>query len=103
MGRDQIPSANLPKVFNKTLVTLGNEETQVIHTPGVDRDTVKGIQIKSRTTANSLQYGFEPGGPYTTIPGGNTYAMWNLDIGQAFTVYLVGSIDGQVAEIEVWR
>lgn len=103
MPRDQVPSANVPTILNETLETAGIEESKVLHDPATQPEHLKGIQIKSRTAADDLRYGFAPGGPYVTIHGGQTYAMWNLDIGQSFSVYLVGTVDGQVAEIEVWR
>ena len=102
MARDQVPAAGNPAIFNQTLDTLGVEESFDINVPDPSKEPVKKIQIKSKTS-DPMQYGWAPGGPYVTIPADQTFWDDNLDIPQQLTVYLVGSINGQVAEIQVWR
>lgn len=102
MPRDQVPSANVPLNDTLALVTAGAEQPYVINV-GTEFESVKKVQFKSRTTADSFQYSYTMGGPYTTVPGGQTYFEFNLDIHQALNAYFVGSVNGQVIEIEIWR
>jgi len=98
MARERIPAAGTPIMYNKTLTTADVEETQTIEVVG---ESIKKIQIKSQS-GDSLQYGWATTGPYTTIPADQTYYEGGLDIRTDLDIFLVGSVNGQVAEIEVW-
>lgn len=104
MSRDNVPALGSPIVYNITLATSGVEQSQdlfiSIPTGSSYGPTIKALQIRSRD-AKDLQYGFITSGPYSTIPSGQTYWRDNLDV-VALTVYLVGTLNGQIIEIEVW-
>lgn len=102
MARDQVPASGLPVSSELTLTTAGVEQSFDINVPDSSKESVKKIQIRSRTS-DALKYGWAPGGPYVTIPKDQTYWDDLLDIRQQLTVYLVGTLNGQVAEIQVWR
>lgn len=99
MSRDQLPSSSTPVPFNKTLVTTGIEDSQILVTLG--DPSLKKIMIKSRT-ANDLKFSWISGGAYITIPSGQTYWDDGLDKPEAI-IYLTPTIDGQVAEIQIWQ
>lgn len=92
---------SLPKIFNVTLTTTGVEYSQVVQDGSTELVNIRSLQIRSKEDA-SMQYGFITTGPYVTIPKGCTYWQDNIDMPN-LTVYLVGSVDGQTAEIQVWQ
>jgi hypothetical protein len=91
----------VPQVINVTLTTAGVEQSQAIVTDADTQPAIKSLQIRSRSS-DSLQYGFVASGPYSTIPADQTYWKENMQA-WTLTLYLVGSVNGQVVEIEVWR
>ena len=99
MGRDSQPSSVLPTIDELVLATAGVEESQVLQ----DDDggpPIKKVQLKCRT-GTPIKYGYAPGGPYVTLGTNETYWQDGLDA-RHITLYVVGTIDGQVAEIETW-
>lgn len=101
MARDHVPSAGEAETFNVTLTTAGTEYSQSAPVAAQFLGkSVKTIQIQC-ATSNPIQYAFAPGGPYTTIRSGATYWKENLDL-YNLVIYLKGTVDGVVAEIEVW-
>ena len=96
-----LSSLSSPEVFNVTLTTTGIEYSQVVQDISINIAYLKSIQIRSKE-AQDLRCAFITSGPYFTIPSGNTYWQDNMDMPN-LTVYLVGAIDGQIAEILVWR
>lgn len=101
MARDQVPSANVPLNDTLTLVTSGVEQSYPINL-GTEFESVKKVQFKSRTS-DAFQYSYTQSGPYTTVPASQTYFEFNLDVRQPLTAYFVGTVNGQVIEIEIWR
>jgi len=99
MSRDQLPSSSTPTIFTKTLVTAGVEGNQILVVEG--NPTLKKIMIKSRTT-NDLKFSWVSSGNFVTIPSGQTYWDDGLDKPVA-TIYLIGTLNGQIAEIQVWQ
>lgn len=93
-----MPSSRTPTIYNIILVTAGVEQNQVLVT--VDQPTIKKILVKSRTS-NDLRFSWASGGTYVTIPAGQTYWDDELELWDK-TLYLVGTLNGQVAEIQVW-
>lgn len=92
--------ARVPTVQEVTLVTAGVEQAfpiQISH----QNSTVKSLQIKSRTL-NDLKYGFALGGPYTTIFAGQTYWKERME-SMIMTLYFVGTVNGQIVELEYWN
>ena len=94
-----IGQARKPFIENITLVTAGVEQSFDLQIDP-EKPKIKRIQLKSRQT-NNLQYGYVTTGPYVTIPSGQTYWQDIID-SWLLTIYLVGSIDGQIAELEYW-
>lgn len=92
-------ASRVPKIYNLILTTAGAEQSQVLQNDST-LSSIKRIQVKSRSK-NDLKYSYIAGGPFVTIPSGQTY--WQ-DVVDAWLLelFLVGTIDGQVAEIEVW-
>jgi hypothetical protein len=91
--------ARVPTIYNLVLTTAGTEYPQVLNT--TDQPTIKKVQIKSRTKSDDLSYSWVTAGNFVTIFGGQTYWEDNLEAWQ-LTLFIKGTVNGQVAEIEVW-
>lgn len=91
--------ARIPLIYNTALTTAGVEQSLVLESD-YQNSSIKRIQIKSRTS-NDLKYSYLAGGNYVTIFAGQTYWQDEIDA-WVLTVYLIGTLDGQIAEIEVW-
>ena len=100
MGKDQQPAAVEPVIHELVLTTAGTEYPQVLHDGGADTPSIKKIQIKCRTSAD-ITYGFVSAGTVVTLPADHTYWQDGLD-NRGLTVYIIGGVNGLVAEIEVW-
>lgn len=92
-------ASRVPTIYNVTLTTAGTEQSKDLQTDP-NLPSIKRIQVKSRT-ANDLKYSYITAGPYVTIPAGLTYWQDIIDA-WIITIFLTGTINGQVAEIEVW-
>lgn len=103
MSLDQLPSSSTPTTINVTCPTTGTEKSQILVTYG--QPTLKKILIKSRSD-NDLKFQWQSttviGLRYVTIPAGQTYWDDGLDKPEA-TIYLIPTIDGQIAEIQIWQ
>jgi hypothetical protein len=87
-------------IDNLVLTTAGSEYSYPLQT--VEQDTsVKRFQLKSKENAD-MKYAYKPGGPYVTIPAGHTKWEDEIDV-RMFTLYIVGTANGQTAEIEWWN
>lgn len=92
--------ARIPLIYNVTLVTAGVEQSQILQSDPFS-SSIKRIQVKSRT-ANDLKYSYITTGPYVTIFSGQTYWQDEIDA-WTLEIFLVGTVNGQVAELEVWN
>lgn len=92
-------ASRVPKIYNLTLTTAGVEQSQVLQNDST-LSSIKRIQVKSRSK-NDLKYSYIAGGSFVTIPSGLTYWQDEIDA-WLLELFLVGTIDGQIAEIEVW-
>lgn len=91
--------ARAPFIEEITLVTNGVEQSFVLQSDPT-LPSIKRIQVKSRTL-NDLKYRYISSGPFVTIFAGQTYWQDEIDA-WLLTIFLVGTIDGQIAELEYW-
>lgn len=85
---------------NLTLTTAGNEYSYPLQTDEQET-SVKRFQLRSKDNAD-MQYSYTSNGPYITIPAGTT--KWEDEIdARLLTLYIKGTVDGQIAEIEWWN
>lgn len=103
MSRDQLPSSSTPVTLNVTCPNSGVETAATLVTLG--QPSLKKIMIKSRTL-NDLWFQWKSTGAvgllFVTIPAGQTYWDDGLDKPEA-TIYLIPTINNQVAEIQIWQ
>lgn len=91
--------ARVPFTDNVTLTVAGTEYSRTLQNDP-SMNTVKAFQVKSQSS-DALKYSYSPGGPYITIPPDQT--KWEEDLfAYNLIIYLVGTVDGQIAEIEWW-
>lgn len=91
--------ARVPFTDNVTLAVIGTEGSKVLQADP-QGPTIKAFQLKSKSS-DPLKYAYSPGGPYITIPPDQT--KWEEGLfAYNLTLYLVGTVVNQVAEIEWW-
>lgn len=94
----------MPKIFNITLTTAGVEQPVIlIDTPVSEtapQPNIRTIQIQSRDNLD-LKYAWVSAAEYFTLKAGRVYYQDRMDC-PLLTLYLTGTSDGQVAEVEVW-
>ena len=90
-----------PTIYNLTLTNAGTEYSQALPA------NTKKVQIKGRGNVGAdIKLAFAAdgttSGPYMTIPAGGQHSMDMVYL-NGTTIYLNGTISGEVAEILVWK
>lgn len=94
------PLAVAPFIYDVTLTNAAQWYPQVLHNDA-SLPSIKKIQITCNNKAAVLDYSYDGGITFVTMPAGGTYWDDGLDA-QGITVSVRGNVAGAVAQIQVW-